>query len=192
MHRFTKTIKTVSLFIAFSILACTAPVRTIKSEKLPYLTSVSARQKLTGYKKVRLVNKYGVVYKGYIIGWNEIGFIGQMYDRVDTVRYDLLNNIIQVENNKTQAGKGAKIGGLAGALIFSFFALITFNYPNDNNKEFGETNTILFLTFGPLLVGGGTGLGAIIGSNHYQHDNYRYVKEEFIAGPWILPDFGNK
>jgi hypothetical protein len=181
-------IRFINFILIASLLTCTAPAHKTKLAVLPRISVEEAKEKLRGLAPVRLKPISGLPYTGYLMGWDERGFIRVNSGKIDTLKYGTLTNRIEFANDKNQAAKGASIGGTFGALAFVVCAILIFSTRENRSEGFGTDETLLFLIGVPILVAGGASFGAIIGSTQSQYDNFIYDKHEFETNPWRISD----
>ncbi len=183
---YSNGLKLVSLILILSILACSAPARQNNSEDKLSMTPDKASMMLTGLKTTRLMRGNDIVFEGHIIGWNKQGFIGQINDRVITIKYDLLGNTINIETEQTLSGKGALTGGGIGMLAGLFIAVI--GSTCDMNRDGKDDNPLWYIKPVFIIAACGSALGAGIGTFSKKYREYEYNKEEFINKPFETKD----
>lgn len=177
-------IKLISLVLIISLLACSAPGRQQNMERQLSIKPDEAIMMLTGTRKVRLLNKYGIVFDGHILSWNEIGFIVEKNGLIDTVEYAILNNKLAIETDGTLIKKGTQVGCGLGAIITSILAISSYSSPPEKT-DMGDWRPILLALSGLVLIGGGTVIGAIIGANKTKYTKYYYSHNQFKNNPYI-------
>lgn len=182
-----KYTKYISFILITAMIACSAPVRSVNQKTIPTLTHQEAEKALMGYYKTRLFNEYGLVYEGNLKGWNDIGFIGELNGKIDTVQYEMLFDVLALETDEALTEKGALIGGGIGAVLSLIYIALIYA-GSDKDSDFGELREEITTSVSLIVTGGSAAIGAVYGSNKRKYKKYYYDKDQFINNPYYYSE----
>jgi hypothetical protein len=186
LNRFGK-FRIVVYPLTLSLLSCAAPVSNKQSKKPETITVEQAQEFFTTGHKARFSNEFGRFYDSIIIGWDETGFIGVSYGRVDTISYYAITNVIEIETSVRQTNKGAGVGCGIGLCASAFIWAIAIDDYKHSNSSLKDMSIIGALALSLIVTFGATMLGTAIGTTSYKYDKYYFNKDDFKTNPWQVP-----
>jgi hypothetical protein len=174
--------------LILSLLSCAAPGADTRPKEPESITVDRAKELFTQGHKARFPVEFGRYYEGAITGWDETGFIGMNSGRVDTIKYDAITNVIQIETNKRQTGKGAGVGFMLSLIPSAFIWIAAVDeYKHDN----GDMRGLALIGAGVVTVGLmfiGTVAGGALGISSHKYAKYYFNRDDFKANPWHAND----
>ena len=186
LNRFGK-FRIVVYPLILSLLSCAAPASNKQSKEPENITVEQAQEFFTTGHKARFSNEFGRFYESIIIGWDETGFIGVSYGKIDTIAYSTITNVMEIETNVRQSNKGAGVGCAIGLCASALIWGVAIDDYKHDDSGFKDMSIIGALALSLIVTFGATMLGTAIGSTNYKYDKYYFNKDDFKTSPWQTP-----
>jgi len=185
MQKQTMIFKRLICIVLILSHSCTSTVRKQSEPKLQILSLSHAIHLANMQIPVKFCNKKALFPDYQILGWDEIGFILNWGNRIDTVSYELFERYIQIGTDRTNSGRGTITGLLIGLPFAAMIAYLGIDSYRNSKNDLRGLGLIYLIAAMPVILGLSTLLGALSGSRTYQYDTYRYDYRQFQNNPWL-------